>query len=354
MKERSQQDLEYWYDTVEKHFPIRLRRDLCRVIQEGLRLIILLQSKQDKYVLRVLKQEDQNDKAKLINLLETLDHLHNSDIPIAYPYKWNNGSFIIEVKRNDVLYYCTLYKFVQGESTLPLTTIQQYEFGKVLASFHNAIQELNPTNFQIWDIDDTIQLVERYFGNKRKNIAQKLIEVKSKLIEIYDSLESEPTLGIVHGDLHNFNIHFHQDNPIIMDFDGLSQNFLAFDIAVFIGIERFLLTDRNYDDKFPDYQMLIEGYSSIRKLTSIELQLLPIFQIERFIFLFGFWISVLEEKGDKELEARLMKRIFFVLSLFDDLFYIWETDTNLFLDSNYMKSIYLKNNSIDLPNIPGE
>ncbi|MHA2249063.1 MAG: phosphotransferase [Candidatus Kariarchaeaceae archaeon] len=340
------QDLMYWYDVVENNFPIKLIRDHCKVIQKGLRLIILLQTSEDKFILRVLN-EDQEEKDKLVIILETLHHLNNSEIPITYPYKWNNGSFIIEVERSNILYYCTIYKFIYGESILPLTEVQQYELGKVLASFHNTLGEVDPNKFKKWDINDTIQLIEKYFGKKREDMVQKLYEVRRKVAEIYDSLEQKPPFAIVHGDLHNYNIHFHHNKPTIMDFDGISQNYIAFDIAVFIGIERFLLIERNYEYTFPNYQRLIEGYNSIRTLNSNELQLLPIFQIERFIFLLGFWVMILEKGSDEEYENKLMRRIFFVLSMFDDLFYIWETNPSLYLDSEYMKGIYQKINSID-------
>ena len=171
---------------------------------------------------------------------------------------------------------------------------------------------------------------------------EKLFNLKEWLKKQLWKYKTKTPIGLIHGDVHNFNVHFDSnENFTMFDFDFLGKNHLAFDLSCFIGTEIYFFNIYP-GKKVPNslsyaQKKFFEGYKSIRNLTENEVKILPLTEIQRFIILFGSWahfcyVRGLEKIGDGHktykdfFNERIRKLLPHLLTLKskwenDDLFY---------------------------------
>ena len=125
--------------------------------------------------------------------------------------------------------------------------------------------------------------------------------ISSKVKELVSSGLSPvpPEHGVCHGDLFGGDIRFGSDGePVIFDFESSGIGWRALDIAVYQGEVDWMETTKAADLRRKRMvSQFLEGYTSVRDLTTGEYRLLDLDSVVHHIFLMGL---VLRYVGNRD------------------------------------------------------
>ncbi len=226
---------------------------------------VLETQEKQKLLLRIHSGMDiQEIEAELL-LLESLHA--NSDLIIPQGLVSAAGSRVITLERDgNVEYHATLLSWVEGEhSQGALTDDQVYQEGVLLAKLHQAAEGLTlaqNSNFKrpAWGQQTFQQAwarLTKYYSNFLREAEFQLYrEAADRVSSWLATLSVEKnSYGLIHGDLHQGNIVFHDGQPRAIDFGRCGYGFFTYDMAhVILGL-------------YPaQRKLVIQGYESIRML----------------------------------------------------------------------------------------
>jgi homoserine kinase type II len=203
-----------------------------------------------KYILTVFeKRINPNDIPYFLGLME---HLNKSGIICPTQVIHAN-----QIKNKPA----ALFSFLDGRGTEQndITPILCHELGILLGKMHVVGQSFPMTRKNSMSFDAWETRLNRV-GNEAKPFLEKLAQITSNWPE------NLPT-GAIHADLFPDNV-FIKDNHIdgVIDFYFSATDFLVYDLAIVMNAWCFDETIFNQDK----WQMLLNGYQSIRKLTQPE------------------------------------------------------------------------------------
>jgi homoserine kinase type II len=228
----------------------------------------LIKTSQQDYILTIYeKRVDENDLPFFIKLLSSLSE---NKFPCPKPIENKNNQKINKIKNKNA----ALVTFLNGKSKTKVTSEDCFEIGKITAQLHEItkkfdIKRKNKLSIESWEaiLDKTIQ---------QKNYLEKSIIEKTKnyLGFLKEKWPKNLPTGIIHADLFTDNIFF-ADNKVsgIIDFYFACNDFFAYEIAICLNSICF---DNNSTFNMTKAKNLIDGYSSIRKLSDDEKKYLPI------------------------------------------------------------------------------
>lgn len=222
----------------------------------------------EKYILKEL-----TDLAELERTLKILKVLSVNGIPVAKPVCTVNGEEFLEYGGN---YYFltdklpgTHWRDIYGENYRNTS----YKTGIIIAQLHSAFRKCEEL-ISVHDNDFTIEVngwIKDVINKNQYSLCSEaaFTDSVSKLMECYKKLPRQ----LIHRDLHNGNILFHNGEfSGFIDFDLSQKNARIFDICYFLS---GLLLDhlKKEEDTIKWYDMIsyfIKGYESIDKLEEIE------------------------------------------------------------------------------------
>lgn len=214
--------------------------------------------------------------------MEWLEKLtETSSLVVQVPSKNINGTFVTSVPVSEVgeTALCTLQNWVDGEHQEGDFTIPQVEsVGAMMATLHQT------SNY--WQSSTAIDLTDYQTSHLYNDIKQlhtvldiniisstqfDLIErAGQRISEIASTLGiSAEVYGPIHGDLHQGNILFFQEQVRPIDFDSLRNSYYLFDLGT--TLYHILYQGAEFRNA------LINGYTSIRNLSIDERQYLEAF-----------------------------------------------------------------------------
>ncbi|GAA0385431.1 phosphotransferase enzyme family protein [Paenibacillus motobuensis] len=176
-----------------------------------------------------------------------------------------NGSRTVTIDRGDGYFaHASLMRWVEGTHiNSGLTDDQIYKEGILLANLHSAVQDFElPFNFirPVWGeqsfIQATTRLAEhyiRFLTDAEYKLYRLAIE---KVLCWFNTIhKNEHNYGLIHGDLHQGNIVFHNGNPRPIDFGRCGFGYFLYDVAhTILGLHPL------------QRELVIKGYLSIREL----------------------------------------------------------------------------------------
>ena len=155
-----------------------------------------------------------------------------------------------------------------------------------------------PSTFtrRVWDADGLVghdPLWGRFWELPELSAAQRTLLLRARE-SIWQALSDygrdADNSGLIHADLHPYNVLVHGDRLTVIDFDDAGFGWHQYDIAV-------ALAGRREDPAFLEMQRaLIEGYRSVRPLPAEALGLLPLFLLVRRLVTLG-WLHGRPEFG---------------------------------------------------------
>lgn len=274
--------------TVLYKYPINKLRS-CKLYKRGLNDTYLVETEEEKYILRVYRRGWRN-KQDIDFELELLAFLHEQKQPVAYPIARIDGGFTTEIVAPEGKRYVAVFSYASGYAVNgKLDTKQSYILGEVLAEIHQVLDAFKssfsrPILNNEYLLDWSITSITPLYQHRKKDldfIQQEIDKVKSQ-VAVFELPLLAPEYGICIGDVHSGNAHFTEQNePTLFDFDQCGYGWRAFDIAKFLHVALRMKIDISVRNSF------LEGYQAIRELSESELASIPVFIKAAHIWVMG-------------------------------------------------------------------
>lgn len=207
--------------------------------------------------------------------VELLEHLHQHNVPVAYPLRRKNGDLLGVIRAPESDRFYSLFTWAPGRTIddEDLTPAQAYLVGQTMAAIHVAADQHESTHSRyhldeptlldrsLAELDDELQAAE---PDDVKTIEHYVAEIRTRLRE-FDAGTSG--WGIIHGDVYWANFHFDERDQItIFDFDLCGYGWRAYDLAY-------------YYTRIPEAfrAAALEGYEALRPLSDAERDMLTTF-----------------------------------------------------------------------------
>ena len=131
-----------------------------------------------------------------------------------------------------------------------------------------------------------------------KAVLSFLHDLRENISNSIPLLEKSPGIyGLCIGDVNPTNFHIDKNNRItVFDFDQCGYGYRAFEIG------KFLSSVRNHNEKREIRKAFLKGYQSIRTLSQIEQEAIPIFEIISVIWVMAIQVANADRVGYKYLE----------------------------------------------------
>lgn len=230
----------------------------------------VIKSDSGKYLLRLSPFGPRwRSKEEIAAELELIDCLLTHNFPVPKPITMKNGKRIIFWKNH----FGYLREFFEGEFKSNPTLKEIKKFGKLMGCFHNLVQNYETKNKKehIWDLEET----KKRFQQNKNIILKSNFKKKKEFVKRFDkeiSLLNFPKdlpSGTVHEDLGKRHVLWQEDKITgLIDFDRYYHGRLVLDLGQACRGWCFVNGWTRWDKK--NFQALIAGYQSKRKLTRIE------------------------------------------------------------------------------------
>jgi Ser/Thr protein kinase RdoA (MazF antagonist) len=226
-------------------------------------------------------------------------HLVNGGVAVAVPVQTYDGAYFVTLSMPEGERYAVLYegaRGVEGSSDL-----HRRELGRMLARMHLCADTLDPVynraDFELkYVLDDSLAVIEPLMAHRRADY-EVIARIATHAKDMVTSLlpQRYPEHGVCHGDLHGGDVLYSPDGqPVIFDFDSSGTGWRALDIAIFQGASDWMDMSQEADlRRQHEVGQFLEGYTSVRTMSSGEAEVLKLDQAVHHIFLMGlvlrFW-----------------------------------------------------------------
>lgn len=255
----------------------------------------------DPVVFRI-HRPDYHDFEELKGEMTWMEEIHHdTDIALPIVYPGINGELLHMMRvSSGAVVYCSVISFLRGrplgelEGEELLYSIE--ELGSITAKLH--IQSINRDKSVVikrftWDVDNFFGTHGGIWGtwrdypdinNEQFKILNKCEVEITKQLDLYGRDNNH--YGLIHGDLHFYNIIIDNNTNQLIDFDDSGYGFYMYDCGC------SLVT---YSDNLNDLmEAWVRGYEKVRKLSSEDKKLLPMFILLRRIVRLA-WLSTHED-----------------------------------------------------------
>ena len=266
----------------------------CRLLKRGLNDTYLVETEQNRYILRVYRY-GWRTKEEIDFELELLNFLHKSNLAVSYPIEKLIGGFTTVIAAPEGTRYTALFSYAAGKAVdKRLDSEQSRKLGETVATIHETTNNfksnfIRPELNNEYLLDASINAVSLLYKHRENDIDylyKQAENLKSKLIAL-NLPKCPPFYGVCIGDVHSGNTHFTQFNqPTLFDFDQCGYGWRSFDIGKFINTSIAWKIDNKIISSF------LEGYQTIRQLSNIEVDAIPLFTKIAHIWVMGISASV--------------------------------------------------------------
>ena len=226
----------------------------------------LISSENNQYILRVYLNEKRyiNGMTDLMFELDLLEHLAQNNLPVAYPIKNKNHTYLHEVHDGIEKRYMNLFSFAEGQPIDgELNNPQAHTLGILIAKLHLHCDSFK-SDYSRAKLDVNYLILEPI---KEIESLAKEMDINHPLLftdhinGLIDHFAVFPKgnnmFGIIHGDLNPSNIHYSNSQGFtFFDFDHCAFGWRIHDLSV---IKLCFPKDI--------FEAVLEGYTSIRTFT---------------------------------------------------------------------------------------
>jgi homoserine kinase type II len=225
----------------------------------------LIRSKNKKYILTIFEKRVR--RIDLPFFMSLMDKLNHYNINCPKPQKNKAGNYVVNIKNKPA----SIVSFVEGKDKNKLKVNDCYEIGKNIAKLHIATKKIKLYRKNSMSLNAWPKLLNK-IRDKCKKIDPNLNNlIKTSLEKIKKGWPRKLTSGIIHGDLFIDNIFFKNKKFYgYIDFYFSSNDFLIYEIAICINALCFDKKNRKFIFNKKKSKNLINGYSSLRKLSKEE------------------------------------------------------------------------------------
>lgn len=220
-------------------------------------------------------------------------HLARGGASVSAPVASTTGKHVLSLSAPEGERYAVVYEGVQGvEGT---TDQHRRELGRMVARVHQCADSLAPPYdrdyYELEELlDANLTAIGAIMAHRPDDyaiivrIAEFVKDVVSRTLP-----RRTPEHGVCHGDLHGGDALYSPDgSPTLFDFDSSGLGWRALDIATFEGTSDWMDISAEADIRRQhEVAQLLEGYTSVRELSSGELEVMKLGSAVRHISLMG-------------------------------------------------------------------
>jgi len=275
-------------DVALKRYQLKVKQ--VKFIYHGENTTYKVVANEGIFLLRI-HRKNYHSKAAILEELNWLKRLAKQTNNIQKPLVSKNGLLVEEVT-NDTLKLtrcCSLLSWQQGIiKDKSISPDDMRAVGLLTAQLHKSTVGKKVKHRNYWTLDGLLSEKSR-FGSY-KNLQAELTDNQYKIIDkcrkmafkkIRQYQLKEPyKLALIHSDLHFSNIVWSKNIPIPIDFDDSGYGFYMYDIAVTLSsIDYHLFKKDKRKDKQLFVESLFKGYTSIKNLSTADINILPYFKL---------------------------------------------------------------------------
>ncbi|MFT5086763.1 MAG: Ser/Thr protein kinase RdoA (MazF antagonist) [Candidatus Latescibacterota bacterium] len=247
------------------------------------------------YFLRLYRR-GWRSRGEILAEVDMLLYLHRRRLPVSYPIKRSNGSYLTRVDTPEGVRYAVLFSAAPGKNS-DLNFSQCSDYGELTARLHLSLDQ-RKRDTRRFDIDvdhlvrDPLRTIAHFLEQRPQDLGylREMGEACSARVEGLLS-RSAPEYGSCHGDHHGGNLHVDAKGGItLFDFDCYGYGWRAYDIAVFRWIHgpwEAGASRAQKAKKTRTWNAFISGYERVRTLSKNERLAVDYFVVLRQIWLMG-------------------------------------------------------------------
>ncbi len=263
----------------------------CQLWHRGLSDVYLIDMPAAQYVLRI-SHTHWRSKPEIDFELGLLVFLREHHIPVASPLITKTGDLCIEIEAPEGKRYAALFDYAPGQIAQgDLDPQQGHTLGETVAKIHQVATEFQPPAQRQsltldYLLDDSFEVISPFFRDRTVDLTY-LGEVIAQIkVQLEDIPQERPYWSICWGDPHSGNVHFTEDNQAtLFDFDQCGYGWRAFEIAKFLQTSLRTGMHKQARDAF------LEGYQTVQKITSKELNSLQAFTQAAHIWMWAISLT---------------------------------------------------------------
>ena len=266
----------------------------CYFLNPGLNDTYGVTAGPSHYILRVYRH-GWRTKPQIQAELEMLDYLHQHKLPVSYPIKRKDRSFLTRIAAPEGVRYAALFTTAAGQP-MELNARNSRAYGELLARMHTCLDKYaeDRRRFHLdlgYLVDASLRYVTPCLEHRRKDL-DFLMKIGGELKSRLDGFLplTRPEYGCCHGDHYGGNVHVEEQGRMtVFDFDCYGYGWRAYDLAVFLAknaqVDGTTRSGRAKSNR--RWNSYLEGYSSIRQPSERELQAVKLFVLARLIWRSG-------------------------------------------------------------------
>jgi len=205
-----------------------------------------------KYVMRIYSDEETTLRENQAEMFWLNALIRDTDLKVTEPVRSRDGDFIsvVTVPGVPAERRCVLFRWVPGKPLEEsLSSGNYYRYGQVLARLHIHAESLNPLPEYIqpkrWDkvfyypdepvVYNTVAYNHLFPPERIRIIDRVISRANREFSRLFSDIDN---LILIHGDLHFWNLHFHQGDLYVIDFEDINLGYPIQDIAVSLSYGR--------------------------------------------------------------------------------------------------------------------
>jgi Ser/Thr protein kinase RdoA (MazF antagonist) len=264
----------------------------CHFLAHGINDSYLVSTGDARYLLRVYTTGDHTPE-QIEAEIAVLDAMHRHGVTATQSIVRHDGRHLTEIHAPEGLRHAVLFTFLEGQIDHTATPEQSWYAGEALARFHRIFNGREPAFHRPYHnaqtlIDEPLTAIEAFtpFAAYQQHFAY-LREVTNQLkSEIALLPTTKPEYGLCHGDFMSGNLVWQGERPAIIDLDFCAYCWRVYDLATCLWLQvRHESNPRRAAQ--PIAHAFLQGYQSVRPLSSAERRALPFFVLIRHIWLLG-------------------------------------------------------------------
>ena len=278
----------------------------CQLIRNGFNHNYLIEAGNQRYVLKIyLNNKYYIQSADDFRFeLDLVTFLFAQGIPVAPPIANKGGQTLTTAEFQKETRHMALFRFAEGERLQ--ADVQEEEvrwLGEIVASLHLAADKFQSrySRYHLdlnYLLDEPVGRLEKHLIDGGKGDLEFFRPFAEKLRKGIARLsQSGNAYGIIHADLNSSNIFYDPEAGFtIFDFDHCAFGWRAYDLVPFKGLEEIRDTL---------WKTFLEGYESVRPLSKLEKNVIPVFNKLRATWDIGDMLNMMPVWGEKPDEEYL-------------------------------------------------
>ncbi|WP_158278913.1 phosphotransferase [Leucothrix arctica] len=305
--ESVQAHLEHHYDLS----PIKS----CVFYVFGLHDNYLVKTEESQFILRLYRNQWRNADEVFFEL-ELLNYLKQQAQAVASPLHTKAHELAFEIQSPEGVRFSALFNYADGKGlTQEISTQESELLGTTIANIHSATGDFKTTHKRnelnlTYLLDESVELIAPFINAEKQEF---LTEIQKKLHkQLLPITQSDADFGICIGDVNQSNFHINTSKQItVFDFDQCGYGYRAFEVGKFSS-SLFRSPNKKQLTK-----AFLKGYETVRKLSTVEKNAIPYFEIAATIWVMSIRVANEDKVGHLHLEEGYWNQRFAILEALD-------------------------------------